>query len=286
MLAGLALMLLLLSGCGGGSDAAGGQGGTAGTTATGTTTTTATTTVGTTTGTAGSAAATATGPTAGTPAGSTAAARSDGSAGPAGTGTGTGGAVAVPGAGSANAAPVFGTAGATVSTTGAGGSGSGAASGTTPAAGSSQPPLADCGLDEHVDEILRRINALRARGASCGARGSYAPAAAVAWNTRLHAAASGHAADMAQRNYFSHTGPAGQTLSERVAAVDYAYRLVAENIAAGQSSLDAVLAGWMASDGHCANLMHPQVREVGLACSAATGARYTSYWTLNLGAAP
>jgi uncharacterized protein YkwD len=40
----------------------------------------------------------------------------------------------------------------------------------------------------------------------------------------------------------------------------------------------------MASDGHCANLLHPQMREVALACDRATTARYASYWTLNLGA--
>jgi uncharacterized protein YkwD len=91
---------------------------------------------------------------------------------------------------------------------------------------------------------------------------------------------------MAAHNYFAHPSPSGQTLVDRVAAVDYSYRLVAENIAAGQTSLDSVLASWMASDGHCANLMHPQMREAGLACSAVNGARYSSYWTLNLGAAP
>jgi uncharacterized protein YkwD len=161
---------------------------------------------------------------------------------------------------------------------------SGVASPAAPAAPSAQPPLADCGLNDHIDVILQRINALRALGASCGARGVFAPAPALVWNTKLYAAAAGHSADMAAHDYFSHVSPAGQTLIDRVTAVDYAYSQAAENIAAGQSSLDAVLAGWMASDGHCANLLHPQMREVALACDRATSAHYSSYWTLNLGA--
>ncbi|MEY4750348.1 MAG: hypothetical protein RIQ60_2562 [Pseudomonadota bacterium] len=149
---------------------------------------------------------------------------------------------------------------------------------------SSQPPLADCGLNEHIDVLLQRINALRAQGASCGARGRYAPAQAVVWNTRLYAAAMEHSTDMASANYFAHTSPSGQTLLDRLSQANYDYSLAAENIAAGQTSVDSVLASWMASDGHCANLMHPKVREIGLACSRQAGARYVSYWTLTLGA--
>jgi uncharacterized protein YkwD len=161
---------------------------------------------------------------------------------------------------------------------------SGVVSVATPSAPSAQPPLAECGLSDHIDLILQRINALRASGASCGARGVFAPAAALVWNTKLFAAAAGHSADMATHDYFSHVSPAGLTLIDRVVAVDYIYSLAGENIAAGQSSLDAVLGSWMASDGHCANLLHPQMREVALACDRATTARYASYWTLNLGA--
>jgi uncharacterized protein YkwD len=145
-------------------------------------------------------------------------------------------------------------------------------------------PLVDCGLGQGVSEILTRINSLRARGARCGSKGSFGAAPALGWNGLLQVAAAGHALDMAVNNYFAHESPQGQTLAARAAEAQYRYLVIAENIAAGQPTLDAVLATWMASDTHCANLMHPGVRELALACDRADGARYATYWTLNLGA--
>jgi uncharacterized protein YkwD len=145
-----------------------------------------------------------------------------------------------------------------------------------------EPPLADCGLGDSTEVILRRINEIRARGASCGAKGEFAPATALVWNTKLYAAAAGHSTDMAVNNYFAHLSPAGQAVRDRVVELGYAYKLVAENIAAGQPSLDKVLAAWLASEGHCANLMQPAVRDVALACASEQGATYPTYWTLNI----
>ncbi len=96
---------------------------------------------------------------------------------------------------------------------------------------------------------MQRLNALRASGAVCGARGSFAPAAALAWNEELTQAAQGHATDMAVNDYFSHTSRDGSTLKERVTRAGYELSLVAENIAAGQPSVQSVMAGWTASDG-------------------------------------
>ncbi|MEY2690545.1 MAG: hypothetical protein RL375_4745 [Pseudomonadota bacterium] len=145
-----------------------------------------------------------------------------------------------------------------------------------------EPPLADCGLGDTAEQILRRINEIRARGASCGAKGRFAPAAALSWNPTLYAAAAGHAVDMAVNNYFAHQNPAGQAVRDRVVDLGYAYQLVAENIAAGQPGLEQVLAAWLASEGHCANLMQPAVRDVALACASEQGAHYATYWTLNV----
>lgn len=168
------------------------------------------------------------------------------------------------------------------------GTGSAAASGAddTEAARLANPPVAyDCGLPGFQAELLQRLNALRASGAVCGARGSFAPAAALAWNEELTQAALGHATDMATHDYFSHTSRDGSTLAERVTRAGYEWSLVAENIAAGQPSVQLVMAGWTASDGHCANLMHPGLREVGLACVPGSGqTRYSPYWTMNLAA--
>ncbi len=37
-----------------------------------------------------------------------------------------------------------------------------------------------------------------------------------------------------------------------------------ENIASGQESADEVVDGWMASPGHCANIMDPNFTEIGV----------------------
>ncbi|MCM5679050.1 CAP domain-containing protein [Schlegelella sp. S2-27] len=141
-----------------------------------------------------------------------------------------------------------------------------------------------CGLPDFQAEALRLINQRRAAGASCGTRGSFAPTTALTWDPKLAQAAYGHALDMANHDYFSHTGRNGSTLGQRVSAAGYTWSAVAENIAAGTRSVSATVDGWMGSDGHCANLMSPGYRHAGLACALNTGSTYGRYWVLNLAA--
>lgn len=89
---------------------------------------------------------------------------------------------------------------------------------------------------------------------------------------------------MKTNNFFSHTGSNGSTLAQRINATGYAWRAIAENIAGGQRTVNGVVDGWMASDGHCANLMNPNLVEMGLVCVAGTASNaYPTYWTLALG---
>lgn len=173
-----------------------------------------------------------------------------------------------------------------------------AATAPSAASGTSTPPLsaaetpaapaptlsATCGLADFAATALARINQLRAAGASCGARGSFAPTGALAWSTPLTQASQGHSQDMATVNYFSHTSADGRTLADRVNATGYAWSTIGENIAAGYATMDGVMDGWVASDGHCANLMNPNFTQVGLACiPGAAGSTYNTYWTMDLG---
>ncbi len=140
-----------------------------------------------------------------------------------------------------------------------------------------------CGLPDFQAEALRRVNAHRAAGAACGARGSYPSAPALTWNTVLTDASYGHSLDMANQNYFSHTSRDGRSAGDRVTAAGYRWSLVGENIAAGYGTVANVVAGWMASDGHCANLMNPNFRDFGLACARNGTSTYGDYWTMDLG---
>ncbi len=89
---------------------------------------------------------------------------------------------------------------------------------------------------------------------------------------------------MAAKNYFSHTSADGRTMGDRINATGYAWSGLGENIAAGYVGIDSVMNGWVASDGHCANLMNPGFTEVGLACvPGSPTSTYNTYWTMDLG---
>jgi uncharacterized protein YkwD len=153
----------------------------------------------------------------------------------------------------------------------------------SPQAGPQGVPSA-CGLPGLADAALQRINAMRAGGATCGRRGRYPAASPLTWNAALASAAAAHAADMAARDVFGHTGPDGADAGRRLAAAGYRARTWGENIAAGFGGVDAVVAAWFASDGHCATLMSAAMRDVGLACVRVDGASYPTYWALNVAA--
>ena len=44
----------------------------------------------------------------------------------------------------------------------------------------------------------------------------------------------------------------------------YESRLTGENIAYGPVSAEEVVAGWLASPGHCENIMEPRFRDIGM----------------------
>lgn len=146
-------------------------------------------------------------------------------------------------------------------------------------------PIGDltCGLTDFQAEALQRVNQHRAAGASCGSRGSFPSAPPLAWHDRLNAAAYVHSFDMAEHDYFSHTGRDGSSVAERASAAGYAWRAIGENLAGGPRSVAEVVAGWMASDGHCANIMNATFVHIGLACVARSGTTYNRYWTMTLG---
>lgn len=143
---------------------------------------------------------------------------------------------------------------------------------------------ATCNLANFQAQVLNLVNGYRAAGASCGGQGSFAAAAPLAWNAALTQAALVHSDDMVSANYFSHTGSDGSTASQRATAAGYVWQGFGENIAAGQADVAAVMASWMASAGHCANLMRASFRDIGVACvSGGAGNTYRSYWTMALG---
>jgi len=138
-----------------------------------------------------------------------------------------------------------------------------------------------CGIPGFRETLLARINAARAAGRSCGGQAQPATGA-LKWNDKLFSAAARHSLDMASRNYFSHTSPEGTDAAGRVAAEGYGWSALGENIAAGDVSVDGVMATWFNSEGHCRNTMNPVFADVAVACVARTGTAWGTYWTMVL----
>lgn len=141
-----------------------------------------------------------------------------------------------------------------------------------------------CGLANFQAELMQRINAYRASGASCGSYGSFAPTTALTWSDPLQGAAARHSKDMATKNFFSHTGSDGSNAGTRITQAGYSWSTWGENIGAGYGTVQAMVDGWMASPGHCANLMRPAFKHVGVACVSNNTSTYKKYWTMDLAA--
>lgn len=121
-------------------------------------------------------------------------------------------------------------------------------------------------------EMLDAVNTVRAVPQACGS--DRMPAAGpLVWNDRLEAAALRHSLDMAQHDHFDHRGTDGSRVGDRTTEAGYRWRLVGENIAHHQTSVDEVVADWMDSPSHCQQLMDARAVEMG-------AAERSGYWTL------
>ena len=98
---------------------------------------------------------------------------------------------------------------------------------------------------------------------------------------RLTFAARSHSEDMAQQNYFSHTSLDGRTVGDRIKAEGYSGFTYGENIAAGFSTAEAVMNGWMNSPGHRANILNSNFCDIGV--GYAPGGSFRHYWTQDFG---
>lgn len=105
-----------------------------------------------------------------------------------------------------------------------------------------------------VDEIVTRTNAERAAA-------GLAPLAVSACGTEQAVART---ALLVAENRFEH-----DPLEPILAACPV--RAVGENLALGYPTATAVVAGWMGSDGHRANILNPRYTEIGVGCT--TGRR-------------
>lgn len=107
--------------------------------------------------------------------------------------------------------------------------------------------------------------------------------AAVSANKALTMAARAFAQYLARTDTFSHTAD-GQQPSQRASSAGYQYCQIAENLAVSESDMGfeakklatTTIEGWLNSPGHRANLLAPNVTEIGIAV-ARVNAREPKY---------
>lgn len=150
-----------------------------------------------------------------------------------------------------------------------------------------------------TEEIyLDAINEARSTTQNCGIYGEMPPVPALKWNSKLAFSAKIHSNDLAVTNTFSHTGSGessdvvaqldhpgtGSLLEERVEYAGYTpWSYIGENIAAGFFTVNDVMDAWLASDGHCVNIMREEFTEVGMSRIDNDSSQYKSYWTQDFG---
>ena len=123
--------------------------------------------------------------------------------------------------------------------------------------------------------FLESVNLVRAEGCNCGQK-RFAPAAPLRWNDTLAMAAEVHSKDMDTKTFLRHRGSDGSNPITRANRQGYPSKFVGENIYFGGRNDERAFQAWMESPGHCANIMNPQFKEIGVA-------REGDYWTMVLG---
>lgn len=143
---------------------------------------------------------------------------------------------------------------------------------TTPTATPTSPssPKAAAPASGVAARIVQLVNAERSK-VGCSP---------VTLNAVLTKAAQAHSADMAAHQNMSHTGSDGSSPGDRITRAGYIWSTYGENVAYGYATPEQVMAGWMSSPGHKANILNCSFKEIGVGL-----AQPNSYWTQDFGTA-
>lgn len=146
------------------------------------------------------------------------------------------------------------------------------------------PPVAAVARDSDAAlraRVVELVNDARRKSRRCGSE-KFAAAPPLSASRQLSDAAAAHARDMARKKYFDHRGPDGSQPRDRVKRAGYQSKLTGENIALGPETAEEVVAGWLESPGHCANIMEPRFRNIGVGIATGRG-RGQIYWVQTFG---
>jgi uncharacterized protein YkwD len=141
------------------------------------------------------------------------------------------------------------------------------------AAPAAQP--ANAKLSADMNRIVELVN-LRRREAGL---------APVVVHGTLMACAQQYSDVQASQGALNHTGPDGSTPGQRLSRCGYRWKHFGENLAAGFTNPDELVAAWMASPGHRKNILNRKVVEIGLGYAHRSDdpARYYDYYVMEVG---
>jgi uncharacterized protein YkwD len=126
-------------------------------------------------------------------------------------------------------------------------------------------------------QVLKLVNEARAAPRQCGNR-NFVAVPPLSLNAKLNDAATTQAHDMAANGRISHRGTDGSKPSDRVKRTGYAWLAVGENVAAGQTTAKEVVAEWLSSPAHCANIMSTDFTQMGIAYVTSPKQKVGIYW--------
>jgi len=162
----------------------------------------------------------------------------------------------------------------------ASGTGGGATAASTPGSTTGTPTEPQTAEKSFNDRILDALNAARAVPRTCGTV-AYPAAGPLRWQVQAEQAALVQAQYLQQNNLFTHTGAGGSSVGDRLSATGYVWQAVGENLAAGYTDFATVLQGWIASPGHCVNVMNGNYVDVGVVLVQGTSSNtYRTYWAM------
>ena len=125
-------------------------------------------------------------------------------------------------------------------------------------------PLTDSDVTDFESEVVRLVNVERAKNGL----------SALTENWELSRVARYKSKDMHDRGYFSHTSPTYGSPFDMMKNFGISYRTAGENIAKGYATPQAVVNGWMNSEGHRANILNASFTQIGVGYYADG-----NYWT-------
>ncbi len=125
-------------------------------------------------------------------------------------------------------------------------------------------PSVESGMNAYEKEVIRLVNEIRvANGLG-----------ELVADEELSRVARIKSQDMRDNNYFSHTSPVYGSPFDMMKKFGISYKNAGENIARGQATPQAVVDGWMNSEGHRANILNASYNRIGVGYVAEG-----NYWT-------